>query len=166
VDNAAQERPEAFNNEVGTDRQDDDPTWQRLEQQLDWYDRKSSAAQRAYKRLKLVEIMVAATIPALIGFDVPAAIPAALGVLVVILEGIQQLYQFHSNWITYRSTAEALKHERYLYLAEAGPYAAPNRRLVLAERIEGLVSQEHAKWTESRHSPDTADGKTQPLRDE
>ena len=68
----------------------------------------------------------------------------------VVLEGIVQLYQWQTNWVTYRVTAEALKHERYLYLAQAGPYVGPNRHRVLAERVEGLVSQEHAKWTETR----------------
>jgi len=38
---------------------------------------------------------------------------------------------------TYRSTAEALKHERYLYLAKAGPYVGEDRHRPLAERIEG-----------------------------
>jgi hypothetical protein len=53
------------------------------------------------------------------------------------------------QWITYRSTAEALTRERYLYLARAGPYLGEDRPRQLAERIEGLVSQEHAKWTAS-----------------
>jgi hypothetical protein len=74
---------------------------------------------------------------------------ATLGAIVVLLEGVQQLYQWQTNWLQYRSTAEALKHERYLFLAGAGPYRRPDRRLVLAERVEGLVSQEHAKWTEA-----------------
>src|SRR5262245_38753895 len=139
--------------ERGVPSQGQDPTWDRLEQQLEWYDRKSAAAQRSYKGLKLIEIAAAAAVPPLIGLGVPAAVPAALGVVVVVLEGTQQLFQFHSNWITYRSTAEALKHERYLYLAAAGPYAAKNRHRVLAERLEGLVSQEHAKWTHSQKRP-------------
>jgi hypothetical protein len=51
----------------------------------------------------------------------------------------------------YRSTAEALKHEKYLYLAEAAHYAAAENPLtLLAERLEGLVSQEHAKWVSAR----------------
>jgi len=42
---------------------------------------------------------------------------------------------------------EALKHEKFLYLAAAGPYAtATNAHTLLAERVESLVSQEHAKW--------------------
>jgi Protein of unknown function (DUF4231) len=130
-----------------------DPTWDRLEEQLQWYDRKSTSAQRAYKRLKLIEIVTGAAVPPLIGLGVPAAIPAALAAVVVVLEGTDHLFQFQSNWITYRSTAEALKHERYLYLAASGPYADKNRHQVLAERIEGLISQEHAKWTQSRRQP-------------
>jgi hypothetical protein len=143
----------AVPHERGAPPQGQDPTWDRLEQQLDWYDRKSAAAQRFYKGLKLIEIVAAAAVPPLIGLGVPAAVPAVLAVVVVVLEGTQQLYQFHSNWIAYRSTAEALKHERYLYLAAAGPYAAKNRHRVLAERLEGLVSQEHAKWTQSQLRP-------------
>jgi Protein of unknown function (DUF4231) len=126
-----------------------DPTWERLENQLQWYDRKSRTARRAYKQLKLIEIVTAAVVPALILLDVPAALPVALGVAVVVLEGTEQLYQFQSKWITYQSTAEALKHERYLYLAVAGPYAESNRQRVLAERIEGLISLEHTRWTKS-----------------
>jgi len=141
---------------VKSDEQD--ATWDRLEDQLTWYDRKSTSAQRAYKRLKFIEIATAAAVPPLIGLGVASAIPAALAAAVVVLEGTVQLYQFQSNWITYRSTAEALKHERYLYLAAAGPYAEANRHRVLAERIEGLISQEHAKWTQSRREP--ADGAT------
>jgi hypothetical protein len=37
-----------------------------------------------------------------------------------------------------------------LYPKEA-PYVGEDRHRQLAERIEGLVSQEHAKWTASHH---------------
>lgn len=40
----------------------EDPTWQRLEDQLGWYDRKSGDNQRWYKRLKLLELAVAAAL--------------------------------------------------------------------------------------------------------
>jgi hypothetical protein len=80
----------------------------------------------------------------------PALVTAALGAAVVVLEAVQHLYQWQTNWVLYRSTAEALKHEKYLFLSCAGPYASSDRLQVLAERIEGLVSQEHAKWTQGR----------------
>jgi Protein of unknown function (DUF4231) len=76
-----------------------------------------------------------------------AILMGALGAAIALIEGIQQLNQYHQNWIGYRSTAEALKHEKFLFLAAAGPYAAAhNPKALLAERVESLVSQEHAKW--------------------
>jgi hypothetical protein len=127
----------------------EDPTWDRLEDQISWYNRKSDQAQRRYKRLKLLEFAVAAALPVVAGVGSPVWITGGLAAVIVVLEGTQHLYQFQEHWITYRSTAEALKHERYLYLARAGPYEGEDRHRQLAERIEGLVSQEHAKWTAS-----------------
>lgn len=127
----------------------EDPTWERLEDQLNWYDRKSGDNQRRYKWLKVLEIAVAASLPVVAAVHSPVWVTGGLAAVIVVLEGVQHVYQYQEHWITYRSTAEALKHERYLYLAKAGPYAADNRHSQLAERIEGLISQEHAKWTAS-----------------
>jgi hypothetical protein len=126
------------------------PAWERLEDQLGWYSRKSAAAQQAYKRVKLGQLIVGAAVPVVAGLQISAALTAALAAVVLAAEGAQQLYQWQTNWVLYRSTAEALKHEKYLYLAAAGPYRAEDRYRVLAERLEGLISQEHASWTESR----------------
>jgi hypothetical protein len=127
------------------------PTWDRLEDQLDWYDRKSLAAQRMYKRLKVLQLIFAAAVPVAAAAGAPGWITAALGGVVLVLEGLQQLGQYQQNWITYRSTCESLKHEKYLYLAQAGPYTEPaSANRALAERLEGLVSQEHAKWISAR----------------
>jgi hypothetical protein len=132
-----------------------DPTWDRLEDQINWYDGKSGYNQRLYKWLKLLEIAVAASLPVVAAVHSPVWVTGGLAAVIVVLEGVQHLYQFQQNWITYRSTAEALKHERYLYLAQAGPYTGEDRRRQLAETLEGLISQEHAKWTASQKAPAT-----------
>jgi hypothetical protein len=63
---------------------------------------------------------------------------------VVVFEELQHLFQFQHNWISYRSTCE---HEKYLWLAKAGPFAdIENPDVILADRVESLISQEHAKW--------------------
>ena len=125
---------------------DADPTMERLEDQIGWYDRKSNSNQYTFKRMKIVEILAAALIPLFAGFNLPW-IAGGSGALIAVLEGLQQLNQYHFNWITYRSTCELLKHEKYLYLGNAGPYGpAADPHALLAERIESLVSQEHAKW--------------------
>ncbi|MBI3660542.1 DUF4231 domain-containing protein [Candidatus Acetothermia bacterium] len=85
------------------------------------------------------------------GFGAPAFFTATLGVLIVVLEGLQSLNQFQHNWTTYRSTCEELKHEKFLWLAKAGPYAnARNADALLAERVESLISREHTKWVSAQ----------------
>jgi Protein of unknown function (DUF4231) len=122
---------------------------ERLDDQLDWYEAKSRHHKRWYQSLKVGQIVVAAAIPAVAAAGASAGVAGALGAVVVVMEGLQQLFQFQQNWIGYRGTAEALKHEKFLYLAAAGPYAGHDGRdRLLAERVEGLVSHEHAAWAE------------------
>ena len=123
-----------------------DPTWQRLEDQIAWYDGRSGDAQRWYKWLKLLEVAVAAVLPVVAGVHAPVGVTGGMAAAIVVLEGSQHIYQFQEHWITYRSTAESLKHERFLYVASAGPYTSGDRHRQLAERLESLISQEHAKW--------------------
>jgi len=126
---------------------DNDPTLARLEDQINWYETRSKSNQYKFKVLKAIVIGCAALIPFLSALQASAMAVGGLGMAIAIIEGLQQMNQYHSNWITYRSTAEALKHEKYLFLATAGPYAArENARALLAERVESMVSQEHAKW--------------------
>jgi len=128
-----------------------DVTLDHLQDQIEWYDRKSGHNQRFFKWLKFLTIAAAAFVPFLAKVDGMSWVTAGLGVFIVVLEGLQQLNQYHSNWISYRSTCEALKHEKFLYLAEAGPYASANdAHALLAERIESLISQEHAKWASTQ----------------
>jgi hypothetical protein len=124
-------------------------TLARLEDQIDWYSRKSSLNQRRFKLMKGVTIASAAAIPVLTTTTIPYGryIAAGLGVLIAIMEGLQQLNQYSSNWTSYRATSEALKHEKFLYLEKAGPYlAVQNPQAMLAERVESLISQEGSKW--------------------
>jgi hypothetical protein len=121
----------------------------RLEDQLTWYDTKASQSQKAYKRLKIAQMVVGATVPVVAALSLPAAVTATLAALVVLAEGIQQLNQWQTNWVLYRSTAEALQREKFLYNAEAGPYESPDRDRRLAERVDNVLSRETVKWFES-----------------
>lgn len=133
------------------------PAWDRLQDQLGWYDRKGAQHKRWFQRVKVGQIVIAAAIPAVAAAGASAAVAGVLGAVIVVLEGLQQLFQFHENWLTYRATAEALKHEQYLFLAGAGPYTAASRpSALLAERVEGLVSQEHASWTQVQQAEPAA----------
>jgi hypothetical protein len=127
------------------------PAWARAEDQIAWYDAKSRLNQRWFKSLKICQIVTAAAIPVAAGVSAPVWLIGGAGALIVVLEGLQQLQQYQQNWTNYRATCERLKHEKFLFMAQAGPYgAAPDPEALLAERVEGLVSQEHAAWV-SQH---------------
>ncbi len=134
----------------------------RLEDQIQWYSRKSAHNQRCFKWIKGTTIAAAAVIPVLTTSGVlhGAQIAAGLGILIAVIEGVQQLNQYQTNWTDYRATSEALKHEKFLYLAKAGQYLeAPHPTALLAERVESLVSQENAKWLTTQST--TAKGQGQ-----
>ncbi|MBU5611436.1 DUF4231 domain-containing protein [Geomonas azotofigens] len=131
------------------------PAWVRLEDQLNWYDGKSSYNQNWYKRLKVLQVLLAVWIPVASLLDAGTAkwATAISGALIAVLEAVQHMYQFSTLWVTYRSTAEHLKHERFLFLSAAGPYrglAMPERLTTLAERVEEHVSTEHANWVNEK----------------
>lgn len=131
-----------------TTRSTSGPAWTRLEEQQAWYDRKARQNQQSYRLLKVAELGSAAAIPVVAAAGAPGWLTGGLGALVVVLEGINQLFRFHDAWLNYRSTCEALTREKYLFLANARPYAG-NRRpeALLAQRVEAILSKEHAPWT-------------------
>jgi hypothetical protein len=144
-----------------------DPIMARLDDQITYYESKSSKSQRYYKRIKITEIICAALIPFLAALHISESTgylhlvvglaTAVLGVLITILEGVLQLNQYQQIWITYRATCEAMKHEKYTYIAKAGVYAGASDPLAaLAERVETISSQENTKWASLQQQPSKA----------
>lgn len=130
------------------------PAWLRLEDQLNWYGDKSAWNQKWYKRLRITQVVLATAIPFVSIANVAWIkwVTAVFGGLIAILEAIQHLNQLGTLWVQYRSTAEHLKHEKFLFLSESGPYRdlqTEETLRLLAERVEEHVSTEHARWIRS-----------------
>ena len=121
-------------------------TYERLESQIAWHEARAARDQRAYKWLKRVQLVTGASIPVVAGFDVPVLVAGLLGAAVVILEGFEQIGQYQRNWLDFRSTAEALKREKYLFLAGAAPYSGPDRGVRLAEHVEHVLARGTERW--------------------
>ena len=119
----------------------------RLAEELGWYDARARENQRWYRAIKVVQLVAAALVPVMAGIGASAWITGGLGSLIVVLEGVQQLYQFQEHWIAYRTTWEGPRREQHLYEARGGDYAtAASPPTLLAERVEALVAREHARW--------------------
>jgi hypothetical protein len=130
----------------------------RLEKQIKWYDDKSQYNQKWFKSLRVIEIVCAAIIPFLAGMS--DSIPCgqifigALGVIIAVCAGLSALNKYHENWLTYRTTCETLRHEKYLFLTGCKPYEGDDTLTSLVERVEGLISKENSQWSR------TASGKS------
>jgi len=130
---------------------------QRLNDQIVWYDRKSSTNQSWFKRLRFAEIVAASIIPFLSGFAgdslrIKIAI-GALGVVVAVIASLLGLLQFHEHWIEYRATAESLRKEKFLFLTETDPYDKDDAFHLLVQRVEALLSKENTDWTQAIMKP-------------
>ena len=132
----------------------------RLDDQINWYSTKSTYSQTRHKVLRILEVISAALIPFLsaMGTNIPCNswIVGSLGALIAICAASSGIFKFHENWIQYRATSEQLKHEKYLFLARAAPYADSDAFHVLVHRVEGLISKENSTWTQTVKSPQGA----------
>jgi xanthine/uracil permease len=134
--------------------QEPDSGYARLESQIQWYDTKSMKCQRLYKGVNIAGIVVALLIPIFAFLPICALLSKIMtsicGGAIVVLEALTQVNQWGQNWIMYRSTCEALRHEKYSFLGRSGVYAdaadEQEAKKVLVQRVEALISTEHAKW--------------------
>jgi len=124
---------------------------ERLENQIRWYSKKSQFNQKWFKTLKIVEITLASLIPLVAGLgdSLPytTIIVGSFGVLIAISSGVSSLYKFYEHWIEYRTTAESLKHELYLFKTKCSPYDKDDALCELVARCEALISKENSRWT-------------------
>ena len=121
----------------------------RLDSQLDWYDKKSGWNQSWHKKLRILEVLAASSIPFLTGYITDTTpdmkvVVGGLGVLIAVSSGVIALFKFQEHWLQYRTTAESLKHHKFLYLTKTAPYTDENSFNLLVESVEGLISKENS----------------------
>lgn len=123
----------------------------RLDDQIAWYDQKSQWNQNWFKRLRVLEIVFAMSIPFFVSeitndTHYLKGIVGVIAVCVAVISGLVTLYKFQENWIEYRTVAETLKHEKFIYLTNTPPYHEENAFKTLVERVESAISKENTTW--------------------
>jgi hypothetical protein len=149
---AAQARPRHTRNlsQPADPGEQNDLLWRELTSYFDWYDHAATRNRWLYQSLKVTALVVGAAVTVLAAIGAAALLTAALAAAVVVIEGTQQVFQFHSNWISYRATAESIRQQALLYVAHVEPYAdQANRRDRLGEYLRTLTSTETTTWTKT-----------------
>ena len=57
------------------------------------------------------------------------------------------------SWIEYRATAESLRKEKFLFLAETEPYDKDDAFDLLVQRVENPLSNKNTDWAQSMMKP-------------
>lgn len=131
---------------------------QRVEDQIEWYSRKASLNKNWYIRLEVIAIVLSVSIPFVSNFmtaNTPWVkhIVSLMGVLIAAISGLVGLMKYRDNWVEYRTTAELLRHERYMFLTKSGAYSGGKRFDTFVQTIENLLSSEIAKWKNYQTAP-------------
>jgi len=126
---------------------------ERVDDQLGYFEAKSGKLQKKFKRLKTIEIVLAAIVPFLITSvnddefgSYLQVLVGAMSVGVVIVAGLLTLHKHYELWVQYRATAESLKREKFLYLTRTGPYKGKNAFPVFVETIESIIAEDTSQW--------------------
>ena len=127
----------------------DDLVWQELVAYLAWYERAARGARVGHLVTRLTALVVAATTTVLAAAGAPGVLTASLAATIVVLEGVQQLFGFHANWIRYRSAAETLRRHGLRYAAHGAPYDTADRRTRLVEALDDVVATEGRAWVQT-----------------
>lgn len=123
----------------------------RVDDQLAWYNHKSTTNKNLYLRFQLFSLIAGSLIPLIaLSFDNYEArvAVAIIGALTAIVSGLLSLFQYRDLWVDYRSTAELLKREKYLFLAKAAPYDEANAFPVFVNNVESIMLSENSQWRE------------------
>jgi len=122
--------------------------------QVLWMEDAADKARRRYYRLRLVTIVGAVIVPALVSLNVRGSFAEAiawvtfgLSLLVAASAAVEEFFQFGARWRHYRHTVERLKSEGWQFFqlsgpgyVEAGSHAAAYP--VFAARVEGLLAED------------------------
>src|SRR5437867_10673276 len=134
----------------------------RLEDQIKWHGAKSRENKFKYHLSQIIIIVASGIIPIINLITVPSLATAIassiLGSLIIIVTGFTQLKKYQDNWILYRTNAEILKKEKYLFTQNAGEYSdltESEKNKLLVERVEIIVSTETSKYF-TIHRPEKA----------
>ena len=116
----------------------------RVQDQIDWHDKKSQHCQKWFKRTRRIELTSAILIPFIAGLGLEhlSFYVGALGVIIAVSAGLSTLSKWQENWILYRTTSESLLHEKNLFQTRTGLYSGDKPFNLFVQRIENLLSQQ------------------------
>jgi hypothetical protein len=135
---------------------------------LGYYDRRAKSNKRSYNVCSVYVLTVSIIVGPLLALSNSggelwrwcATLAAWLSPSIALAAGLLAHFKFHENWLSFRSTWDALGRERSLHAARLGPYESTedvNRLFV--QRVEDVRFSEGSDFYK-RHKQDVPDSAT------
>ena len=127
---------------------------ERVDNQINWFNKKSSTNKNWYYGLGVFEIFLAISISfinitGLIEESSKSLISSIIGGLIAAIAGLLTFVKFQQNWFRYRITSESLISEKYKFITMSEPYSAEDAYNQFVNNIELILTRENKKWAES-----------------
>ena len=128
----------------------------RVDDQIRWYNLRSSRLKSRYRLIKFLTIIISAMIPVTIAisgmdnnsWDFLKYGAAILGAMITVLEGISGVLKDKETYLGYRSASEALVREKMKFQSGSGysEDSADKRFIRFVENCETIMAGESNKW--------------------
>lgn len=133
-----------------------------FQEALNYYDRRANKNRLGYRICSLYVLFVSIALTPILTVDpilneygrtiYGKIIATILAPSIALAAGIETHFQFHKNWMSYRSTWDALRHELHWRDAQIHEYkGCEDRNALFVERVESLISREGDEWLK-RHA--------------
>jgi len=138
---------------------------QRLNDQINWYSKKSSTNQKKHKYWQVIKIISALLITTLslwatkaVPIENSDGMPFAfnmgyvigiLGAFIVFIESFVKIFSYEELWLQYRVTSERLKSEKLKFQTKSSPYNGEAPFVLLVEQCEAIMNNEVKGWVDS-----------------
>ncbi len=137
-------------NEINRNNENDRNAENYLNGNLTYYDEKSVLNKKRYTLLVVLDITLSALIPFTTLFiDIFSGakyIVALMGSVITVVSAFNATFGYHKLWIEYRMVAEALKHQKDLYINSCNPYNCHNKGEILISIVNSILEKENSNW--------------------
>ncbi len=151
---------------------------ERVQGQIDYFNRKSGEAQRNYKKYKRLEFILAASIPVTVTFSSMAiakeavfvevgnakvnldllfqVVAAVAGVVMAIINKVTDLEDYYKRWKDFRVNSEALEHEKHLFMTRSADYEEGEEDVFsrFVDKVESILSNDVQRWKQKNKQQD------------
>lgn len=121
-----------------------------------FYDDRACASKWAYRVFSIYLILASAVLTPLVAFAPDQLCwritAASLSATIVVATGLLAHLKCQENWLSYRSSWDALERERRLFETGVGPYeSCSDKGSLFVERVEAVLAKEGADFF-ARHA--------------